>query len=177
MFMCSELKTCGELNTFGKVFLWNVFELSCQRWRFLSVLTSVFRLLSRYSWSISAIVGPTNGINRIWRTFEKEERLIYIFCMLCPGSEMCEVPALCRTLLGRWAEVLAHMFSLLVLLGANIVYWILITNFLYFTVNYFVGELKITILLWVRQRNIVWFRDSIRLRASFMLIAEKYPAL
>ncbi|XP_075980267.1 sodium-coupled neutral amino acid transporter 9 homolog isoform X2 [Anticarsia gemmatalis] len=54
------------------------------------------------------------------------------------GSDSCEVPALCRTLLGRWAEVLAHMFSLLVLLGANIVYWILITNFLYFTVNYFV---------------------------------------
>ncbi|CAB3230214.1 unnamed protein product [Arctia plantaginis] len=54
------------------------------------------------------------------------------------GSDNCEVPALCRTLLGPWAEVLAHMFSLLVLVGANVVYWILITNFLYFTVNYFV---------------------------------------
>ncbi|XP_063895360.1 sodium-coupled neutral amino acid transporter 9 homolog [Helicoverpa armigera] len=54
------------------------------------------------------------------------------------GSDSCEVPALCRTLLGQWAEVVAHIFSLLVLLGANIVYWILITNFLYFTVNYFV---------------------------------------
>lgn len=41
-------------------------------------------------------------------------------------------------MLGGWAEGLAHMFSLLVLLGANVVYWILITNFLYFTVNYFV---------------------------------------
>ncbi|KAL0870904.1 hypothetical protein ABMA27_004739 [Loxostege sticticalis] len=53
------------------------------------------------------------------------------------GSDTCEVPALCRTLLGRWAELVAHTFSLLVLLGANVVYWILITNFLYFTVNYF----------------------------------------
>ncbi|RVE49892.1 hypothetical protein evm_005485 [Chilo suppressalis] len=53
------------------------------------------------------------------------------------GSDTCEVPALCRSLLGRWAELVAHTFSLLVLLGANVVYWILITNFLYFTVNYF----------------------------------------
>ncbi|XP_048481746.1 sodium-coupled neutral amino acid transporter 9 homolog [Plutella xylostella] len=52
------------------------------------------------------------------------------------GGATCEVPALCRTLLGRTAETIAHGFSLLVLLGANIVYWILITNFLYFTVNY-----------------------------------------
>ncbi|XP_026741496.1 sodium-coupled neutral amino acid transporter 9 homolog isoform X2 [Trichoplusia ni] len=54
------------------------------------------------------------------------------------GSDSCEVPALCRALLGRGAEALAHVFSLLVLLGANVVYWILITNFLYFTVNYLV---------------------------------------
>ncbi|KAJ0174832.1 hypothetical protein K1T71_009940 [Dendrolimus kikuchii] len=54
------------------------------------------------------------------------------------GSDTCEVPLLCRRLLGRSAEVVAHIFSLLVLLGANVVYWILITNFLYFTVNYFV---------------------------------------
>lgn len=51
------------------------------------------------------------------------------------------MPALCKTLLGRWAEVIAHTFSLLVLTGANIVYWILIANFLYFTVNYLLGEL------------------------------------
>lgn len=57
------------------------------------------------------------------------------------GSDTCEVPLLCRRLLGRWAEVVAHIFSLLVLIGANVVYWILITNFLYFTVNYFIGML------------------------------------
>ncbi|XP_026321342.1 sodium-coupled neutral amino acid transporter 9 homolog [Hyposmocoma kahamanoa] len=54
------------------------------------------------------------------------------------GSATCEVPALCRILLGQTAEGIAHVFSLIVLFGANIVYWILITNFLYFTVNYFV---------------------------------------
>ncbi|XP_062530993.1 neutral amino acid transporter 9 isoform X2 [Bombyx mori] len=54
------------------------------------------------------------------------------------GSDTCSVQALCRLLLGGWAEALAHVFSVLVLLGANIVYWILITNFFYFTVNYFI---------------------------------------
>ncbi|XP_068617940.1 sodium-coupled neutral amino acid transporter 9 homolog isoform X2 [Battus philenor] len=53
------------------------------------------------------------------------------------GSAACEVPALCRVLLGPWAEAVAHIFSLLVLVGANIVYWLLIANFLYHTVNYF----------------------------------------
>lgn len=48
-----------------------------------------------------------------------------------------EVPDLCRFLLGRWAEVIARIFSLIVMLGANIVYWILMSNFLFFTVNYF----------------------------------------
>ncbi|XP_045467069.1 sodium-coupled neutral amino acid transporter 9 homolog isoform X2 [Harmonia axyridis] len=46
-------------------------------------------------------------------------------------GERCEVPELCRMLLGRWAEVLAKVFSMIVLFGANIVYWILMSNFLY----------------------------------------------
>ncbi|CAG9788521.1 unnamed protein product [Diatraea saccharalis] len=62
------------------------------------------------------------------------------------GSDSCEVPALCHALLGRWAAVVAHTFSLLVLLGANVVYWILITNFLYFTVNYFTGKQYVSLL-------------------------------
>lgn len=42
-----------------------------------------------------------------------------------------EVPDLCRMLLGKWAEIIAKVFSLVVLIGANIVYWILMSNFLY----------------------------------------------
>ncbi|XP_077291959.1 neutral amino acid transporter 9-like [Arctopsyche grandis] len=49
----------------------------------------------------------------------------------------CEVADLCRILLGRWAEVIAQIFSVIVMLGANIVYWVLMTNFLYYSVNYF----------------------------------------
>ncbi|CAK1550381.1 unnamed protein product [Leptosia nina] len=56
------------------------------------------------------------------------------------GGDSFEVPSLCRALLGPTAEVIAHAFSLLVLTGANVVYWILITNFLYYTVNYFIEE-------------------------------------
>ncbi|XP_072944870.1 sodium-coupled neutral amino acid transporter 9 homolog isoform X2 [Epargyreus clarus] len=54
------------------------------------------------------------------------------------GGEGCEVPALCRALLGRSAAAAAHACSLLVLLGATVVYWVLMANFLYYTVNYLV---------------------------------------
>ncbi|XP_066996721.1 neutral amino acid transporter 9 [Anabrus simplex] len=47
-----------------------------------------------------------------------------------------EVADLSRILLGRPAEVIAKCFSLIVLLGANIVYWILMSNFLYHSVDY-----------------------------------------
>nr|XP_032519289.1 sodium-coupled neutral amino acid transporter 9 homolog isoform X2 [Danaus plexippus plexippus] len=53
------------------------------------------------------------------------------------GSSTCEVPALCLLLLGRWWSRIAHAFSLLVLLGATLVYWLLMANFLFYTVNYF----------------------------------------
>lgn len=47
-----------------------------------------------------------------------------------------EVHDLCRILLGKWAEVIAKIFSLIVLIGANIVYWILMSNFLYHSVHF-----------------------------------------
>ncbi|KAK9880678.1 hypothetical protein WA026_011914 [Henosepilachna vigintioctopunctata] len=47
------------------------------------------------------------------------------------SGERCEVPELCKLLLGSWAELLAKVFSMIVLFGANIVYWILMSNFLF----------------------------------------------
>ncbi|GFG31868.1 hypothetical protein Cfor_02674 [Coptotermes formosanus] len=47
-----------------------------------------------------------------------------------------EVAELATMLLGQWAGYIAKLFSLLVLLGAVIVYWILMTNFLYHSVDY-----------------------------------------
>uniref|UniRef100_A0A6P7G4Y3 Sodium-coupled neutral amino acid transporter 9 homolog isoform X1 n=2 Tax=Diabrotica virgifera virgifera TaxID=50390 RepID=A0A6P7G4Y3_DIAVI len=47
------------------------------------------------------------------------------------GDEITEVPDLCRLLIGRWAEIVSKIFSLVVLMGGDIVYWILMSNFLY----------------------------------------------
>ncbi|KAF5287628.1 hypothetical protein FQA39_LY15831 [Lamprigera yunnana] len=46
---------------------------------------------------------------------------------------------LARILLGRWAEIIARIFSLVVLLGSNIVYWVLMSNFLYNSVRFIYG--------------------------------------
>ncbi|KAF5271987.1 hypothetical protein FQR65_LT17489 [Abscondita terminalis] len=48
-----------------------------------------------------------------------------------------EVSDLARILLGRWAEILARIFSLVVLIGSLIVYWVLMSNFLYHSVHFF----------------------------------------
>ncbi|XP_030762869.1 sodium-coupled neutral amino acid transporter 9-like [Sitophilus oryzae] len=57
-----------------------------------------------------------------------------------PGKDI-EVHHLCKDLLGRWAEILAKIFSIVVLLGANIVYMILMSNFLYNFVYFLYGFL------------------------------------
>lgn len=55
------------------------------------------------------------------------------------GNENGEVAQLSKKLLGAWAEVIAKLFSFIILLGANIVYWILMSNFLYYSVGYIHG--------------------------------------
>lgn len=52
------------------------------------------------------------------------------------GNPDWEVAELATLLLGRWAGYVAKLFSLLVLLGAVIVYWVLMSNFLYHSVGY-----------------------------------------
>ncbi|XP_050540770.1 sodium-coupled neutral amino acid transporter 9-like [Daktulosphaira vitifoliae] len=52
------------------------------------------------------------------------------------GNENGEVAQLSKKLLGPWAAVIAKLFSFVILLGANICYWILMSNFLYYSVNY-----------------------------------------
>ncbi|XP_054273752.1 sodium-coupled neutral amino acid transporter 9 homolog isoform X1 [Macrosteles quadrilineatus] len=56
-----------------------------------------------------------------------------------PGGEISE---LTRHLLGRKAEILSKIFSYIVLAGALIVYWILMTNFLYFIVDFIYTEIS-----------------------------------
>ncbi|XP_039315042.1 sodium-coupled neutral amino acid transporter 9 isoform X2 [Solenopsis invicta] len=52
------------------------------------------------------------------------------------GGANVEVLDLCRIYLGKWAEHIARIFSIAVLLGATIAYWILMANFLYNSVNF-----------------------------------------
>jgi len=55
------------------------------------------------------------------------------------GSENVDFPDVCRHYLGRWAEILSVIFSLFALLGGAVVYWVLMSNFLYHTVTFIHG--------------------------------------
>lgn len=56
------------------------------------------------------------------------------------GGTNIEVINLCRIYLGKWAEYTARIFSVAVLLGATIAYWVLMANFLYNSVNFIYGK-------------------------------------
>uniref|UniRef100_A0A1I7ZIQ5 Aa_trans domain-containing protein n=1 Tax=Steinernema glaseri TaxID=37863 RepID=A0A1I7ZIQ5_9BILA len=51
------------------------------------------------------------------------------------GSAIAEFSDVCRYYWGKWGEMIAVVFSIVVLLGGIIVYWVLMSNFLYFTGN------------------------------------------
>ncbi|XP_028048077.1 sodium-coupled neutral amino acid transporter 9 isoform X2 [Monomorium pharaonis] len=52
------------------------------------------------------------------------------------GGANVEVLDLFRIYLGKWAEQVARIFSIAILLGSTIAYWILMANFLYNSVNF-----------------------------------------
>ncbi len=51
-----------------------------------------------------------------------------------------EFSDVCKSYLGRWGEYLSVFFSLSALIGAMVVYWVLMSNFLYNTVKFFYSE-------------------------------------
>lgn len=53
-----------------------------------------------------------------------------------------DFPDLCYFLLGRFGQMVSVLFSALSLLGASIVYWVLMSNFLYHSVKYLYGEMQ-----------------------------------
>ncbi|XP_060606237.1 neutral amino acid transporter 9-like isoform X2 [Ruditapes philippinarum] len=63
-------------------------------------------------------------------------RILHSVKCLNSSNEVIEFSDVCREYLGRWAEVIAFVSSLLTLLGGMIVYWILISNFLYNIVTF-----------------------------------------
>jgi len=50
-----------------------------------------------------------------------------------------EFSDVCNFYLGRWGDYTSVLFSLLTLLGAAIVYWVLMSNFLFHTVKFVYG--------------------------------------
>ncbi|XP_071866352.1 neutral amino acid transporter 9 isoform X2 [Bombus fervidus] len=57
------------------------------------------------------------------------------------GQKGIEVIQLCRIYLNKWAEYVAKAFSITVLIGATIAYWVLMSNFLYNSVNFIYDNL------------------------------------
>jgi len=51
----------------------------------------------------------------------------------------------CRHYLGHWAAILSVIFSLIALLGGAVVYWVLMSNFLFHTVTFIHGCVSILI--------------------------------
>jgi len=55
------------------------------------------------------------------------------------GSEHIDFSDVCRHYLGHWAEILSIIFSLIALLGGAVVYWVLMSNFLFHSVTFIYG--------------------------------------
>lgn len=52
---------------------------------------------------------------------------------------MLEFTDVCYYYLGRWGQYASIVFSMFALLGAAVVYWVLMSNFLFHTVNFIYG--------------------------------------
>lgn len=79
---------------------------------------------------------------KLLTVFCKISRLISRVQLYISGNDTGEVAQLSKKLLGPWAELIAKLFSFIILLGANIVYWILMSNFLYYSVGYIHGKTR-----------------------------------
>lgn len=79
----------------------------------------------------------------MWSVFSKILKILFIGV-----DQNIEVPELCQLLIGKWAEILARIFSIVVLIGADIVYWILMSNFLYYSVYLIHGKFSVNI--WIQ---------------------------
>ena len=57
-----------------------------------------------------------------------------------------EFAQMCGRLMGKFWDYMGSCFSLLAVTGAAVVYWVLMTNFLYNTVTYIYGEPNVIIM-------------------------------
>jgi len=64
-------------------------------------------------------------------------RILQVYTIQSRTTNISEFSDLCGLVLGKWAELLASVFSVSAILGAAIVYWVLMSNFLFTAVDYF----------------------------------------
>lgn len=67
------------------------------------------------------------------------QRLLQVNSLYGRRNPEGEVPELCLELLGIHCHIICKLVSIFVLIGALIVYWVLMTNFFYYTVRYVFG--------------------------------------
>ena len=56
-----------------------------------------------------------------------------------------EFAQMCGKLMGRFWEYLGSFFSLLAVTGAAVVYWVLMSNFLYNSITYIYGKFRLNV--------------------------------
>ena len=75
-----------------------------------------------------------------WLIYFFSYLLFVYFLITATEAPIPEFAQLCARLLGRYWEYIASTFSTLAVLGACIVYWVLMSNFLYNSVDYIIGK-------------------------------------
>jgi len=63
-------------------------------------------------------------------------RILQVYSVHSRTTKISEFSDLCGLILGRWAELLATISSAMAVLGAAVVYWVLMSNFLFNIVEY-----------------------------------------
>ena len=66
-------------------------------------------------------------------------RILQVYDVHSKTNRISEFNDLCGLLLGPWAQYTATIFSILAIVGAAIVYWVLLSNFLFSTVSFIHG--------------------------------------
>ena len=67
-------------------------------------------------------------------------RILQVYDIHSRTNNISEFNELCGLLLGPWARLTATIFSILAIVGAAIVYWVLLSNFLFSTVSFIHGQ-------------------------------------
>ena len=73
------------------------------------------------------------------------------------NGDAIEFSDVCRYYLGVWGDRIAVLFSLISLLGAAIVFWVLMSNYLYNSVRFVYGEFKIKLFVVPKNEVIILF--------------------